>query len=274
MLNPSPFFLRLALTAGLGCVLAASLGCVQTVKGQVHPALRERSEPVRRVAVAPFVVGERLRGGGSAVADGPAPISKTQTVPTEVAKTQTVPATPSAGSSAPTGRASAQPSGLPTPSRAETSTGLSPDLAAQLLAAQFAQRLRERGVDVIPAPDVARALEAAGIRGRLIPRQVAALVREKFGADALLMGQLNRLAEREGGGAGATRGATIGFQADLFDTPGAARLWTGNVDETQRPLSENVLDAYRYPGGGSRWLTAEELLAWGAKQTTLQIPLY
>ncbi|MAE94347.1 MAG: hypothetical protein QF410_13725 [Planctomycetota bacterium] len=203
----------------LPCLLLLALGCVQTVKGQAHPALRERTEPIRKVAVAPFAVAERLIG-------------------------------------------SARPGAL------------DPAVGAELLGAQFAERLRDRGVEVIPPSDVARALVAAGVSGRLIPRQVAALVAQEFGADAVLMGELRRLVEREGSAAGAMRGATIGFQADLRGAPGGARLWTGNVDETQRPLSENVLDASRYPGGGSRWLTAEELLVWGAEQTTLSIPLY
>ncbi len=194
------------------------LGCVQTVKGREHAALRERTEPVRRVAIAPFVVGEGLV--------------------------------------------------------AERVDALDPKEAAKLLASHFAEGILNRGPDVISPSDVERALDAAGIQGRLIPRQVAMLVAEEFGADALLMGRITRLRERQGTGAGATRGATISFQADLFGAPGGARLWTGNVDETQRPLSENVLDASRYPGGGSRWLSAEEMLRWGAEQVVIEIPLY
>ena len=59
----------------------------------------------------------------------------------------------------------------------------------------------------------------------------------------------------------------------LCSAPGARRLWSGQFDETQQPLSENVLSASRYPGGGSRWLTAEELATWGARETALTIPL-
>jgi len=202
----------------LSLLAIVQTACVQTVKGREHAALRERTEPVRRVAIAPFAVSE----------------------------------------------------GLAT-DRVDT---LAPQEAAKLLASQFAQGIGDRGPDVIPPSDVARALEGAGISGRLIPRQVAALVAEKFGADALLLGRVTRLRERDGSAAGATRGATISFQADLFAAPGGARLWTGNVDETQRPLSENVLDASRYPGGGSRWLSAEEMLAWGASEMVPEIPLY
>jgi hypothetical protein len=44
-------------------------------------------------------------------------------------------------------------------------------------------------------------------------------------------------------------------------------------NETQRPLSSNVLVASRYPGGGSRWLSAEELARWGAEETARSMPI-
>ncbi len=199
-------------------LLLAASACVQTVKGREHPALRDRSKAMRKVAVAPFVIAEKLKGN--------------------------------------------------------TASEMEPKVGAEILASKFAESFYDRGVDVVPPADVARALELAGIQGRIIPRQVAAIVAERFGADGLLVGELSRLVDREGGAAGATRGATIGFQVDLYEAPGGARLWTGNVDETQRPLSENVLDASRYPGGGSRWLTSKEMLAWAANEMAVEIPIH
>ncbi len=202
----------------LFALLVSITGCVQTVKGRAHPALRDQGQ-ITKVAIAPFALAERLIG---------------------------------------------------------TKAGeLEAAVAAELLGNRFAEALLARGVEVIPPSDVAVALEAAGItEKRLLPRQVATLAAREFGADAVLLGSLNRLVAREGSAAGATRAATVGFEVDLHAAPGAARLWTGNFDETQRPLTENLLDASRYPGGGSRWLTAEELLTWGAEQVAIALPLY
>jgi len=147
----------------------------------------------------------------------------------------------------------------------------SPEAASRLLVAKVTETLSRRGVRVVPANDVRLALEASG--GDMRPPQVSRIVAEKFGADALLTGQLTRWAEREGTAASATRGATVGFEVVLFDAPGGQRLWSGSFDQTQLPLSENLLQALRLPGGGTRWLTAEELAHWGAEQTAQQMPL-
>ncbi len=161
---------------------------------------------------------------------------------------------------------------LPAIAREEES-GASPRVGAELLGAHFTELLEARGVEVIPPGEVGRALEVAELNGRLVPRRTAEVVGHELGADALLVVNLHRYVQRKGGAAGATRGASVGFHVDLFDVPSGARLWSGRVDETQRPLNENVLDASRLPGGGSRWLTAEELLRWAAEQTAAQIPL-
>ncbi|MCP5057115.1 MAG: hypothetical protein GY937_10375 [bacterium] len=198
-------------------LLVAATGCVQTVKGTAHPALREHGT-ISRLAVAPFTLSERLVG------------AKTGELETAV--------------------------------------------AAELLANRFSEAIAARGVHVIAPSDVAIALEAAGVAGsRVLARQVAMVAAEKFGAEAVLVGRLTRLVAREGSAAGVTRAATVGFAVDLYAAPGGARLWTGNFDETQRPLSDNVLDASRYPGGGSRWLTAEELLSWGALEVSNAMPV-
>ncbi|MCP3986983.1 MAG: hypothetical protein GY723_21555, partial [bacterium] len=147
-------------------------------------------------------------------------------------------------------------------------------VAAELLANRFAEAIAARGVRVVPPSDVAIALEAAGATGgRLLARQVATVVAQEFGADAVLVGRLTRLAAREGSAAGAKRAATVGFVVNLHAAPGAARLWTGNFDETQRPLTDNVFDASRLPGGGTRWLSAEELLSWGAREVANSLPV-
>ena len=64
--------------------------------------------------------------------------------------------------------------------------------------------------------------------------------------------------------------------ADLYApfVPVKHELWNGVFAETQQALSENILSTYGYPGGGMRWLTAEELARWGAEETVLQIPLW
>ena len=84
-------------------------------------------------------------------------------------------------------------------------------------------------------------------------------------ATAVVLGEVYRWRERTGEALGTDRPASVGFTVTLFDAPQARRLWTSRFDETQRPLSADVRNVSRYPGGGSRWVTAPEMARWGAR---------
>jgi hypothetical protein len=200
--------------------LSCLAGCAETVKSRHYPALRERKEPLNRVAVAPFqATGSLARTSSSATA---APAS----------------------------------------------------VATALVTRYVTEALAARGIAVVPADDVGRALAAGGAAGqRLVPRAVAEVVAREFGADALLLGSVARFDERRGQAAGTLHPAAVGFEVTLYTAPGSQKLWNGVFAETQQALSENILSTYRYPGGGMRWLTAEELAKWGAEESVLQLPI-
>ena len=160
-------------------------------------------------------------------------------------------------------------------SRRSNSTAVPPSVATALVARYLTEAPAGRGIPVVPADDVALALATQQpVEERLVPRVVAQAVAEKFGADALLLGSVTRFDERRGQAAGATHPAAVGFEVTLYTAPEAQRLWNGVFAETQQALSENIFSTHRYPGGGMRWLTAEELAKWGAEEMVLQIPLW
>lgn len=162
-------------------------------------------------------------------------------------------------------------------------------VAAEIVAHQLAEALARRGVPVVAPSDVARffaksaqselvALDApphpSASGGPRPPLEVARLLAAEFGADAVLFGVLTRWEEREGTGAGAMHAAAVGFEVLLRSAPGGERLWSGNFDHRQKSLGENLLVASRYPGGGTRWLSAPELARWGAGEVARRIPLH
>ena len=156
-----------------------------------------------------------------------------------------------------------------TPASAESAAGF----AAELVARQLAEQLAADGREVVAPEDVAQLLraEAASPDDRT-PARAARLVAERFGADAVLLGTLHRFRERRGGAAGSLAPASVGFEVTLVSAPDGKKLWRGLFDETQAGLSENVLNAVRYPGAGTRWLTAEELSRWGAEEVASALP--
>jgi hypothetical protein len=156
----------------------------------------------------------------------------------------------------------------------DSGTGVTPSLATALVARYLSEALESRGIAVVPADDVARVLAIESpARGRLVPRAVAQAAAVEFGADAVLLGEVSRFERRSGQAAGTLHPAGVGFEVTLYTAPGAQKLWSAVFNETQQALSENVLSTYRYPGGGMRWLTAEELAQWGAKETVGALPI-
>jgi hypothetical protein len=128
--------------------------------------------------------------------------------------------------------------------------------------------LATRGLDVVPQSDVAQAFgDGAAANPSLVP-----MARDRFGADAVVTGTVYRFRERSGEAMGTLQPASVGFEVKVFT--GDGKLFRSLVfDHTQVALSENALTAAQYPGGGSRWLTAEELARWGAERVVRELPL-
>jgi len=142
------------------------------------------------------------------------------------------------------------------------------------LVAGFAgEGLARRGVDVVPATDVAQGLGMGDEAALPDTRTIVQAAAQKFGADTVAVGSVTRWRERSGEAAGTMEPASVGFEVKLYSAANGALLWAGAFDETQVALSLNVLKASQYPGGGMRWLTAEEFARFGADQVTMKVPL-
>src|SRR5262249_21319510 len=137
------------------------------------------------------------------------------------------------------------------------STGGEGAEAAAIASRIASEALADAGFAVIPASDVAQVFEAAG---KIVPHgdkeAFAEVVAREFGATAALFGTVYRYRERRGGELGASRPASVGLELELHAAPGARLLWTARFDHTQQALSQNAFEAPRYPGAGSRWLSA------------------
>ena len=143
--------------------------------------------------------------------------------------------------------------------------------ATALVASYVAEGLSARGLYVVPASDVASALGADQTGPDL--RSALSVAANQFGAEALVTGTVYKFRDRSGEAMGSLTPASVGFDVKIYAAPGGKLLWSGVFDHTQVALGENALTATQYPGGGTRWLTSEELARFGALQVTKQIPL-
>jgi hypothetical protein len=153
----------------------------------------------------------------------------------------------------------------------EAQSGASDPDAGALVAAKVAEALSQSGLSVVAPEDVARALDGAG-GSESSAADVARVAADRFGSTAVLLGSVSRYRERKGEALGTTEPASVGFEVTLVRAPGGEKLWSGVFDETQHGLTDNVFNAGRYPGGGTRWLTAEEMARWGAGEIAKTVP--
>lgn len=139
---------------------------------------------------------------------------------------------------------------------------------SDVVAHQVAQALAARGLQVVPPSDVETALAGATPDAATVARVAA----DKFGAQAVVTGRVTRYRGLDGKSLGASSPASVAFDVTLHAAPNGEPLWKADFDETQHPLSDNLFNAFRYPDGGTRWLTAEELVRWGAEAVAKDLP--
>ncbi|HTO53944.1 MAG TPA: hypothetical protein VMR50_11205 [Myxococcota bacterium] len=84
-------------------------------------------------------------------------------------------------------------------------------------------------------------------------------------ADALLSGTVRRYLERDGTSSGVRRPASVWIVLELRDAAGQS-LWTGTYEETQPALSDDVGSLPRAWERGFRWVTADDLAAYGVRE--------
>lgn len=93
---------------------------------------------------------------------------------------------------------------------------------------------------------------------------------QKTGTDGILYGKIYRFKERKGRGFAVDEPASVAFILTLYDGKTGKILWYHFFDETQKPLSENLLNLSLY--GKIKWLTAMELAERGLNRILKTFP--
>jgi hypothetical protein len=90
--------------------------------------------------------------------------------------------------------------------------------------------------------------------------------------DAVLIGHIFRFIERQGNHASVVSPASVAFDLHLIDVDSGRIVWTANFDQTQRPLSENLLELGSFIKRGASWVTAEDLAKGGLEDILRRFP--
>uniref|UniRef100_A0A7V5XG89 Lipoprotein n=1 Tax=Thermodesulfobacterium geofontis TaxID=1295609 RepID=A0A7V5XG89_9BACT len=93
------------------------------------------------------------------------------------------------------------------------------------------------------------------------PAEIVKKLCKKTNTQVVLYGRIYRFIERKGSSFSIVEPASVAFALVLYDGETGKILWMEEFDETQKPLSENVLNIKLY--GRLKWLSAEELAERG-----------
>jgi hypothetical protein len=104
-------------------------------------------------------------------------------------------------------------------------------------------------------------------------RTLAVKLGESLEANLMVAGTVWRYQERSGSAVGAISPSSVAFVVYLIDVASGKILWKGNFNETQRSLSENVLDTWAFIKKGAKWLSADELARYGVREVFKKFPL-
>jgi hypothetical protein len=103
-------------------------------------------------------------------------------------------------------------------------------------------------------------------------RSLAQRLGRKMRADYVVIGTLWRYRDRGELPDMPESPASVAFALYLVDVETGRRVWRGLYDETQRQVTENILQAGKYLKMGVTWLSAQELARYGVKQVLSSFP--
>jgi hypothetical protein len=126
---------------------------------------------------------------------------------------------------------------------------------------------------ILPPEKVEEALSQSERREfELKPLRSSVQLGKTLNMDFIFIGFVFRFEERIGSHIGAEKPASVGYDVHLIRLRDEKIVWTGKFDETQRPLSENVLKIGSFFRRKASWLTAEELSSVGMDEMLKRFP--
>lgn len=118
------------------------------------------------------------------------------------------------------------------------------------------------GWQVIPEGSIRTV--ASALKFQELNNQQAREIGRQVQADGVLFGRVLRYRDRQGRGWGSEYPASVAFSLFLLDVKTGQVAWSARFDETEKPLSENILNAYQFfAERKTRWRRADEILREG-----------
>ncbi|HUI27754.1 MAG TPA: hypothetical protein VL403_16850 [Candidatus Kryptonia bacterium] len=120
-------------------------------------------------------------------------------------------------------------------------------------------------------PDLTVEQALHGVSGSGSNEERARMLAEAVHAEGVFYGSVWRLREREGSEYGSRHPASVAFRLALYSVASGRTVWRGEFDQTQEPLSSNLLNWWQFWRAGPRWFTAAELARLGIEKLIGQL---
>jgi hypothetical protein len=104
------------------------------------------------------------------------------------------------------------------------------------------------------------------------PLSLSQKVGKLLGVNFMAVGSVWRYRERIGGTRAASSPASVAFALHLVEVGTGNILWSKSFVQTQRSLSENILNLRTFFDQGAKWLTADELASYGVNEILKDFP--
>jgi len=120
---------------------------------------------------------------------------------------------------------------------------------------------------------------AEGVRSRMLSEDIRISERDllvemgrRLQADAVISGMIYRFRQRIGTVFSVDTPASVAFGIHFIRVADGRLIWVGHLDETQKPLSEDLFKVSTFVKRGGGWLTAEELATFGLNEVMATLP--
>jgi hypothetical protein len=154
-------------------------------------------------------------------------------------------------------------------------TGEVPKGAADFLTEHLTGIIKSRtDFTVIPGDhiDILLPEPASGDPGRKSERMLLIEAARSAGADAVISGYVYRFKQRVGTAYAAESPASVAFGVHMLNASDGRMLWSGQIDDTQHPLSDNLFEIGSFFKRGASWVTSEELAILGLEKIFKTFP--
>lgn len=145
-------------------------------------------------------------------------------------------------------------------------TGEVAESAAGMLTEHLFILLKDRkDIELIPSSQAQGVMSGllAGSNKTLRERDLQLEIGRALNADAIFAGYIYRFRERVGGEYSVDLPASIAFDIHLIRVEDGRVLWSAHLDETQKPLSDDLFRLGLFLRRKAKWITAKEMAISG-----------